>query len=237
MDLGTVLNTYSVSAQNINIIIWALVLFLFVLFSVIGAAYFLMFNVKVVVYEKVGLKGQRSRVYSARKIHKDNVAQLKIFGSKETLKWPNSKYVTNNRGIRFKTLLTFFNIGASVNDWKPIEPELKGELGSLKVSDSEVTLWAAVKSREKIEKYKEQGFWSKYGAIIGIGLVAMLLVLTIIFSLKTVGEVTTEVSNTQKEISGTAERIAKSLERINTQKLSSSNALENTEIPEKPIGG
>jgi len=174
------------------------------------------YNIKVVAFEKVGSRGQRSKTYSGRHIVKNGNEFLKIaWRSGDLMPWPSTKYITNNRGWRFKTLLHFYKTSEAAEDWKPVSVQMDDHKKvKMEAHDAEVRLWSTTRQREKVTKYDNRGFLEKYGAYVGLGLVAIILVVTVIFTMDALKETTAHISDTQKQVSGDLVRIEQIQDRL-----------------------
>lgn len=204
-------------AINTNALVFGVFVVLFLIVFIL-IMYFVvklfLFNVKIISFEKVGERGQRSRTYTGRHIVKNGNEFLKISGKNDLFPWPDSEYITNNKGIIYKSLVHYYKTSEAPEDWKPVSVDLVEGAVKLEAHDSEVRLWSSVRAREKVEKYDTKNFFEKYGAYIGLGAVCVVLIITVIMTMDALKTTTQSIGNAQQAVSEDLKILTQMQERL-----------------------
>ena len=232
-----ILGAYSLNSAYLWVTVWIVFLLFFVGISIFLTWIFFSFNVKVITFEKVGERGQRSKEQSGKHIVKDGSEFLKVSGYKELLPFPSSQFVTNNKGFRFKTLLNYYKTSEAPEDWKPISCEMVKEDNAVKFEahDAEVRLWSSTRQREKVNKYDDRTWWDKYGSYVGLGAVCVLLIFTVLMITDTLKSTTESITSTQQTVSADVKQIQQMQERMSNK--NQMQELSGETIKEVPAGG
>lgn len=228
------LSVYAISSTHLWVAFWLLIMAVFVICVICFTWWFFANNVKIVTYEQVGQRGQRSRHYSGRHIVKDGSEFLKLSGKKDFLPWPDTKYITNHKGVRYKTLINYYKTSEAPEDWKPIEVKLTEDGVKFEAHDAEVRLWSSTRQREKVSKYDSRTWWDKYGTYLGLGLVSLILVLTVIMTMDALKETTSSIASAQSSVSQDLKQLTQMQERISVN-MRGTDAAEAP--PDLPPGG
>ena len=125
--------------------------------------------------------GQKIKINLAKKvIEKDGIIKLKFLGSKKSIPFPQNDFVyPAMMGFEFIELYT--DVGDSVH---PVKfGFLEGE-NFLYPVEQDSKSWIIQGTKETMQIYNKQTWMNQYGHLLGLGLVACVLLITVILSYK-----------------------------------------------------
>lgn len=185
------------SGGSINVAVGIIIALVYVAIA-LGAGWFILrflkYKYKIFIFEKTksGISIEQDK---ARLDHKDNVSKLKLFKSKDEIEAPLGHIMMMEKKKRW----VFFERRGGL--LQPLEFSINSPAVFEPISNY-AQYWAAVRSKEKMEKHLKQSVWEKYGnVIIFVGTMAIcfvLILLTLSYAQEMAADATAKWSSVMK---------------------------------------
>jgi hypothetical protein len=180
--LGDIMGSFTSGFDKVGgVLMYALYGLLFGAILYVGYL-FLQYNVKVEIKAKNGEKGFVSTWHKGRfkRDKKNGLLMFTVRGDKRWNQPIDRKYVEVERkaGGRMGYLVRFAE--DEEGRLQPIRPMMASDLFSWSGWDNDDIEFAASHARQIIELVKKEDFWSKYGVLIQMGFMALMVVMLIV---------------------------------------------------------